>query len=105
MSNENLLHATHTWVHGKNNALANHPMKMQFASQIHTQLQIYREYAKNQGKAGIADIYDRQFRIWEDILEKQGYFEGLDETPEAKTFFENDPTHTALMQAAHKMLP
>jgi hypothetical protein len=104
MSDENLVHVADMWMNGGKKELANHPMKMQFADQIHTQLQVFREYARTQGKKDIADTYDRQYRIWDGLLKKQNYFEGLDETPAAKTFFENDPTHTSLIQATKDML-
>lgn len=59
------------WVNGRKKELANHPVQFVLLEEIRTQLEIFRDYARDTGKEDIAKTYDNELSIFEEIIEEK----------------------------------
>lgn len=99
VSADNTRRAAETWVTDKN-GLVDSPMKAQLVMQITGQLELYRDFALQLGdaRADIAAVYDRQLRIFTDLVSGLD-LESLQTTEEAQEhFFDEDRAHRGLLK-------
>jgi hypothetical protein len=79
--------------------LVRHPIILQLATQISTQLEAYEQFSRRvlgDGHA-ITDMYKRQYKLWDEILRDLD-LDTLEHDPRAKSFLDNDRAHHGLMQ-------
>ncbi len=66
-----VLELAHLWMEKKGKGLADHPMQMQILDEIAIQLTKFAEYARSQSKIDIAEIFERQLRLVNNIYEQK----------------------------------